>query len=121
MREHMEQDGVGAPTIRRAMAILQAVCRYAVVKGAMMSNPAKEVRKPRVTRKLAVVAASPSQIEALTTLVAAGYQRPAGNDRVVEHRPNPRSAMLLELLAYEGFPPRRSSRSRIVTSERGRS
>jgi integrase len=105
MREHMEEDGVGAPTIRRAMAILQAVCRYAVVKGAMTSNPAKEVLKPRVSRKLAVVAASPSQIEALTMLVAAGYQRPAGSDRVVEHRPNPRSAMLLELLGYEGFRP----------------
>jgi hypothetical protein len=53
-REQMEEDGVGAPTTKRAMAILQAVCRYALAKGEIPSNPVKDVRKPSVKRARAV-------------------------------------------------------------------
>jgi integrase len=88
-KEAMEQDGVGAPTIRRAMAILQAICRYAIAKGELTSNPVREVRKPVVRRKLAVVAIAPAQVETLL------YE--FGDDR--------RSRMLVTLVAYEGLRP----------------
>jgi site-specific recombinase XerC len=58
-REQMEEDGVGAPTTKRAMAILQAVCRYALGKGEITTNPVKDVRKPTVRRSRAVVAIGP--------------------------------------------------------------
>jgi integrase len=108
-REQMEQDGIGAPTIRRAMAILQAVCRYALVKGELTINPVKEVRKPPVRRSLAVVAVSPSQVEELRRLFLDGYlELRAGTDGRtyrVEHRPDIQSATLISLIAYEGLRP----------------
>ena len=109
LREHMEEDGVGAPTIRRSMAILQAVCRYAMAKGQMTTNPVKEVRKPPVKRSLAIVAISPTQIESLRRLLLDGYvELRVGKDgkaRRVEHRPDIRSATLVSLIAYEGLRP----------------
>ena len=107
LREQMEEDGVGAPTIRRAMAILQAVCRYVLAKGEMTTNPVKEVRKPSVKRSLAVVAIGPGQIEELRRLLIEGYvEMRTGRDgrvRRVEHRPDIRSATLVSLIAYEGL------------------
>lgn len=88
LREEMEADGVGAPTIRRAMAILQAICRYAVAKGEMTTNPVKEVRKPPIRRQLAIVAISPVQVERLRDELA-----------------TPASRALVSLIAYEGFRP----------------
>jgi integrase len=109
LREHMEQDGVGPPTIRRAMAILQAVCRYALAKGQISSNPVKDVRKPPVRRSLAIVAISPTQIEILRLLLLQGYveQRIGKNGQVrrVEHQPDVVSATLVSLIAYEGLRP----------------
>jgi integrase len=87
-REQMEDDGIGAPTIRRSMAILQAVCRYAVTRGEIATNPVKEVRKPPARRDLAVTAISPRQIENLR-----------------EQLEDPASRLLISLLAYEGLRP----------------
>ena len=108
-REHMEEDGVGAPTIKRSMAILQAVCRYALGKGEIAANPVKDVRKPTVKRSRAVVAVAPCQVEHLRSLFLEGYQEERvaddGTARPVWHAPDPRSAMLVSLLAYEGLRP----------------
>lgn len=87
LREQMEEDGIGAPTIRRAMAILQAVCRFALARGEVTSNPVKDVRKPPAPRKRAVVAISPEQVERLLELL------------------DPTSHVLVALLAYEGMRP----------------
>lgn len=87
LREDLEADGIGAPTIRRAMAILQAICRYAVAKGEIASNPVKEVRKPRVKRRLAIIAISPQQVERLRAQL------------------DVESAALISLLGYEGLRP----------------
>jgi integrase len=108
-REQMEEDGVGAPTIKRAMAILQAVCRYALAKGEIAANPVKDVRKPSVKRARAVVAISPNQVERLRALLLDGYvEVRVGKDGVarrVAHAPDSVSAMLVSLLAYEGLRP----------------
>jgi integrase len=105
----MEEDGVGAPTTKRAMAILQAVCRYALGKGEITSNPVKDVRKPSVKRARAVVAVAPIQVERLRTLFLEGYVEirvgKNGVRRRVQHAPDPVSATLASLLAYEGLRP----------------
>ena len=88
-KEQMESDGVGAPTTRRALAILQAICRYAIAKGELSSNPVREVRKPAVRRKLEIVAISPTQVESLRRALA---DDPAGQ-------------LLVTLIAYEGLRP----------------
>ncbi|WP_170179083.1 tyrosine-type recombinase/integrase [Solirubrobacter pauli] len=108
-REQMEEDGVGTSTTKRAMAILQAVCRYALSKGEIVSNPVKDVRKPTVRRALAVHAIAPAQVETLRTLLLDGYVelRPQadGTAKQVRHAPDPVAAMLVSLLAYEGLRP----------------
>ena len=65
LKMDLQEDGVGAPTIRKAMSLLQAVLREAVAWGRLKQNAAKEIRKPRAPRQRAVVALSPEQVEAL--------------------------------------------------------
>jgi integrase len=78
---------LGAPTVRRALAILQSICRYAVARGEMEHNVVKDVEKPIVARQLAIVAISPAQVEALRAEL------------------DPESAVLVELIAFEGLRP----------------
>jgi integrase len=105
----MENDGVGIPTIRRSMAVLQAACRYALARGELTSNPVKDVRKPTVRRTRAVVAISPLEIERLRELLLNGYvEERAGRDgrtRLVTHPPDIASATLVSVLGYEGLRP----------------
>jgi integrase len=112
LRENMEADRVGAPTVRRALAILQSICRYAVTAGELKTNPVREVRKPAVTRQLAIVAISPAQVEKLRALFLNGYveMRDEIRDgrmiqREIEHPPDSLSATLVSLMAYEGLRP----------------
>lgn len=78
---------LGTATVRKALAVLQAVCRYAVARGELQHNPVKDIEKPVVERQLAIVAISPDQVERLVAEL------------------DPISAMLVELLAYEGLRP----------------
>lgn len=105
LRENMESDDVGAPTIRRALAILQSICRYAVTAGELKTNPVREVRKPAVTRQLAIVAVSPAQIEKLRALFLNGYTFENAKGHEVHRGPDVFSATLVSLLAYEGLRP----------------
>lgn len=101
-------DGVGQPTVRRAMAILQSICRHATVLGELKVNPVREVPKPPVTRQLAVVAISPGQVEQLRAVFLDGYteQRTKGNRMIeIKHGPDPVGAALVSLFAYEGLRP----------------
>ena len=45
-REQMEEDGVGTSTTKRAMAILQAVCRYAPAKARSPPIPSRPSASP---------------------------------------------------------------------------
>lgn len=118
LREDMEDDGIGAPTVRRSLAILQGICKYAVTAGEMKINPVREVGKPAVTRQLAIVAVSPDQVEQLRSLFLNGYTylvrdgvvlppttRKKKGDTEIRRGPDPLSATLVSLLAYEGLRP----------------
>lgn len=104
-REEMEADGVGSPTTRRAMAILQGICKYAVTAGEIKINPVREVGKPPVTRQLAIVAISPDQVEILRALFLNGFVFKNEKGHEVHRGPDVLSATLVSLMAYEGLRP----------------
>lgn len=79
--------GVGEPTIRKTLALLQAVCREAVTWGRLGQNPVKPVRKRAVTRKRAVRPLAPETVERLRQAMP------------------PRDAVLVSVLAYAGLRP----------------
>lgn len=90
LRQDLEADGVGPEAIRKTMTMLQAVFREAIVWERLpvnAGNPVQLVRKPPMRRKLAIVAFSPEQVEALRAEM------------------EPADAVLISLLAYEGLRP----------------
>jgi len=79
--------GVGAQAIRRVKAILQSCLSRAVEQGLIQGNPAAAVRLPKPTRRAAVSAVGPRQIEALRAALSQ------------------RDAALVSVLAYVGLRP----------------
>lgn len=88
LKTDMQDDGVGAPTIRKALSLLQAMLREAVAWDRLRSNPVKQIRKPKAPRQLAVVAISPDQVETLRASL-----------------PTLRDQALVSVLAYTGTRP----------------
>lgn len=88
LKTDLQQDGVGAPTIRKALSLLQAMLREAVAWDRLRVNPVMQIRKPKAPRKLAVVALSPAQVETLR-----------------DHLPSHRDRTLVSVLAYAGCRP----------------
>jgi integrase len=87
----MVTDGVGAPTIRKTLAVLQGILRLAVVDGHIDSNPVTQVYKPPATRQRDPIMVGPDLIErARAHLLTRG--------RLMD-------ATLLVLLAYTGMRP----------------
>ena len=76
--------GAGEPTIRKTLALLQAVCREAVTWGRLTSNPVKPVRKRAVVRQRAVRPLLPAAVE-----------------RLRRELPTDRDAVLVSMLAYD--------------------
>src|SRR5205823_5988695 len=50
LRNELKDDGVGAPTVRKGMGMLQAVWRQAVEWGEAQDNPFRAVKKPKAVR-----------------------------------------------------------------------
>jgi integrase len=92
-RADLETDGVGEPTIYRALALLQGVMRRAVEWRRVGHNPVKSVQKPKVRRQHRVRPLPPLVVEQLRA--SAGSRRKYG----------PRDAALIALLAYGGLRP----------------
>jgi len=88
LRTDLEAAGVGAPTIRKTMAVVQSMLRRAVEEDRIRSNPAAQVRKPTTTRQRAVAPLPPATVEAL-------------RDEVKELR----DGCLISVLAYGGLRP----------------
>ena len=108
LRHDLEEDGVGRESIRKLMAMLQAVFREAIVWERLPTNagnPVQPVRKPRSKRKLAIVALAPVAIERLRRTLLGGYWVDGANGTRVWREPDVRSATLVSLLAYEGLRP----------------
>ncbi len=87
-QEDLRDAGVGEPTIRKALALLQSVCREAVTWGRIPANPVKPVKKRSQHRKRSVRPLMPEAIERLRL-----------------HTPTERDATLISLLAYAGLRP----------------
>lgn len=91
LRNDLQADGVGAPTIRKALGMLQAVWRQAIEWGEAESNPFRVVTKPKVKRQITVVPFTVEQVEAMRAHLLA------------EH--GLRDATLISVLAYLGPRP----------------
>jgi integrase len=92
-RAELEADGVGQPTVHRALVVLQGVLRRAVEWRRIGHNPVKGVRKPKVRRYREVRPLSPLTVEQLRAVAA--KRRKHGT----------RDAVLIGLLAYAGLRP----------------
>jgi integrase len=92
-RAELEADGVGLPTVHRALVLLQGVLRRAVEWRRIGHNPVKGVQKPKVRRHRQVRPLSPLTVERLR--IAAAKRRKHGA----------RDATLIALLAYAGLRP----------------
>lgn len=93
-RAELEADGVGLPTVHRALVQLQGVLRCAVEWRRIGNNPVKAVKKPKVRRYREVRPLPPLSVERLR-IAAAGRRR----------RHGPRDATLIAVLAYAGIRP----------------
>lgn len=90
-RGQLERDGVGAPTVRKSMVILQSCLQRAVVWGEIPANPCREVKKPAGKRKREIRPLTPIQIETMRAdLTAQGKHR---------------DATLVSVMAYAGLRP----------------
>ena len=87
-QDELRAGGVGEPTIRKALAILQAVCREGVAWGRLTSNPVKPVKKRAQQRQRSVRPLAPEAVE-----------------RLRWHMPTQRDAVLVSILAYGGLRP----------------
>jgi integrase len=92
-RAELEADGVGQPTVHRALVQLQGVLRRAVEWRRIGHNPVKAVQKPKVRRHREVRPLSPLAVERLRVVAAKRRKHGA------------RDATLIALLAYAGLRP----------------
>jgi excisionase family DNA binding protein len=92
-RAELEADGVGQPTIYRALALLQGIMRRAVEWRRIGHNPVKAVQKPKVRRHREVRPLPPFTVERLRAVAAKRRKYGA------------RDATLIALLAYAGLRP----------------
>ena len=79
--------GVGAPTVRKTLAVLQSMLAIAVEEERVGSNPVAKVRKPSQLPQRRVEPLSPRQVEALRSSLSVA------------------DAMLVSVLAYAGLRP----------------
>lgn len=93
-RAELEADGVGLPTVHRALVQLQGVLRCAVEWRRIGNNPVKAVKKPKIRRYREVRPLPPLSVERLR-IAAARRRRKHG----------PRDATLIAVLAYAGIRP----------------
>lgn len=91
LKQQMLTDGVGAPTVHRCLALLQAMFREAVIWDRATVNPVRMVSKPQPPRQRVIEALTVRQVEHIISWLR-------------EHR-NAREAVLVELMAYSGARP----------------
>jgi Phage integrase, N-terminal SAM-like domain len=88
-RQSLEEAEVGAATVAKALAILSGACRFAVLRGLIVANPVRDVRKPKARRQRFVAPLTPRGVERIRVeLLTAGRLR---------------DAVLVSTLAYAGL------------------
>jgi integrase len=100
----MRRASAGEHTVRTTLAVLQSILSFALAEERVPENVVRKVRKPssEVTRE--VPAITPAQVEQLRALLAGGFKVDLGKRRV-RRPPDPVSATIVSLLAYEGLRP----------------
>lgn len=90
-RFKLEDKGVGGPTIRKSMSVLQSCLQRAVIYGELRSNPCREIRKPSGKRVKMIRPLTPFEVEGMRQhLLGEGKHR---------------DAALVSVLAYAGLRP----------------
>lgn len=74
-RDDLRRDGVGLPTVRRAMAVLSAACTFGAERGMLSANPCRDVRGVRAPRKARPVALGAAELGRLADALPAGRDR----------------------------------------------
>jgi integrase len=92
LKRALLEDGVGAPTVLKALAVLSSMLGQAVIWDRLDAHPVRAVRKPRAERKKLIAALSVQEVEALIGAV---------RDRAA----HPAQWMLVEMMAYTGARP----------------
>jgi len=91
LRAEMAAAGVGNPTIRKTLTLLQSILEHAVAWRHLDSNPARGIRKPSQRRTSVVRPLPPETVEAIRAyLLANGHHL---------------DATLVSVLAYAGLRP----------------
>jgi integrase len=70
LRNDLEEDGVGKPTIRKGLGMLQAVWRQAIEWGEARDNPFRVVKKPTAPRQITIVPFTVEQVEEMRVYAA---------------------------------------------------
>jgi integrase len=86
--DELRHAGVGDPTVRKVLSLVQSVLSRAVVLGKIRANPVAAVRKPAQARRRAVRPLTPAMVEQLR-----------------KRMPTERDATLVSTLAYAGLRP----------------
>ena len=102
--EPMRRAGAGEQTVRTTLAVLQSILAFALTEERVPENVVRKVRKPRPDVAREVPAIAPAQVEQLRALLAGGFTVDLGKRRI-RRPPDPVSATIVSLLAYEGLRP----------------
>lgn len=94
-RVDLERAGVGAPTVLKALTLLQGILSRAVEWQRISRNPVAAVPKPKAERSREVVLLSPERVEAMRRHVL----------ELDRYGRGLRDATLLSVLAYAGLRP----------------
>jgi integrase len=84
--------------------VLQSILAFALTEERVPENVVRKVRKPRPDVAREVPAIAPAQVEQLRALLAGGFNVDLGKRRI-RRPPDPVSATIVSLLAYEGLRP----------------
>jgi integrase len=90
-RGELVKAGIGAPTIRKALSIVQGALTLAVLRGNIATNPVKAVKKPRAPRKRQVRPLAPAKVERIRAALLRADRR--------------LDALLICVMAYAGLRP----------------
>ena len=107
-RADLERAKLGAPSVRKAMMLLQGILRRAVVRGLIASNPVQAVGKPKQPPGQAPQPLAPEVVERIRAHMLTAWSSPGrGAGRPAEQLAwwRARNATIVSLLAYGGLRP----------------